>query len=81
MCEHKNIMVVHYANEETKMYVGCRVRCIDCDTYLFKSKDKGYKLAYEYIEKNKNKFNTLLDYTCDELNYRFNIKDGFKMNR
>lgn len=51
MCEHKNIIVTHYANEETKMHIGCRVRCIDCDEILFKTKDKGKELAYDYIEK------------------------------
>ena len=77
MCEHKNIVVTHYVNEETNGFIGCSVRCDDCDTYLFKSKDKGYKLAYEYIENNKDKFNTLFDLTEDGLNDRFNIKDGF----
>ena len=46
MCEHKNIVVTHYANEETNGFIGCSVRCDDCDTYLFKSNDKGYKFAY-----------------------------------
>ena len=77
MCKHKNIIVAHYANEETGGFIGCSVRCDDCDTYLFKSKDKGYKLAYEYIENNKDKFDTLFDLTEDGLNDRFNIKDGF----
>ena len=77
MCKHKNIVVIHYANEETNGFMGCEVRCYDCDTYLFKSKDKGYKLAYEYIENNKDKFDTLFDYTCDDLNKKFNIKNGF----
>ena len=77
MCEHKNIVVTHYVNEETNGFIGCSVRCDDCDTYLFKSKDKGYKLAYEYIENNKDKFDTLFDSTEDGLNDRFNIKDGF----
>lgn len=77
MCEHKNIVVTHYVNEETNGFIGCSVRCDDCDTYLFKSKDKGYKLAYEYIENNKDKFDTLFDLTEDGLNDRFNIKDGF----
>lgn len=77
MCEHKNIVVTHYVNEETNGFIGCGVRCDDCDTYLFKSKDKGYKLAYEYIENNKDKFDTLFDLTEDGLNDRFNIKDGF----
>lgn len=77
MCEHKNIVVTHYVNEETNGFIGCSVRCDDCDTYLFKSKDKGYKLAYEYIENNRDKFDTLFDLTEDGLNDRFNIKDGF----
>ena len=77
MCEHKNIIVAHYANEETNGFIGCRVRCDDCGVYLFRSKDKGYKLAYEYIENNKDKFDTLFDLTEDSLNDRFNIKDGF----
>lgn len=77
MCEHKNIVVTHYVSEETNGFIGCSVRCDDCDTYLFKSKDKGYKLAYEYIENNKDKFDTLFDLTEDGLNDRFNIKDGF----
>lgn len=77
MYEHKNIVVTHYVNEETNGFIGCSVRCDDCDTYLFKSKDKGYKLAYEYIENNKDKFDTLFDLTEDGLNDRFNIKDGF----
>lgn len=76
MCEHKNIVVTHYANEETNNRIGCRVRCDDCDEMLFKTKDKGIKLAYDFIEKNKNKFDTLIDLTCDELNSKFNIKDG-----
>lgn len=77
MCEHKNIIVAHYANDETNMRIGCRIRCVDCDKYLFKSKDGGINLAYRYLEKNKNKFDTLIDYTCDNLNDRFNIKSGF----
>lgn len=76
MCEHKNIIVTHYANEETKMHIGCRVRCIDCDEMLFKTKDKGIDLAYEYIERNKGRFDTLDDFTCDELNNRFGIKES-----
>lgn len=77
MCKHKNIIVAHYVNEETGGFIGCEVRCYDCDTYLFKSKDRGCRLAYEYIENNKDKFNTLFDLTEDGLNDRFNIKDGF----
>ncbi|MFQ6896473.1 MAG: hypothetical protein ACLRSH_06655 [Turicibacter sp.] len=76
MCEHKNIVVAHYANEETNNRIGCRVRCIDCDEMLFETKDKGVKLAYDFIKENKNKFDTLIDLTCDELNGKFNIKDG-----
>lgn len=74
VCKHKNILVAHYANEETKMSIGCRVRCIDCDKMLFKTKDKGKEIAYKYIEDNKDKFSTLDDFTCDELNNRFGIK-------
>lgn len=76
MCEHKNIVVAHYSDEETNNRIGCRVRCDDCDEMLFKTKDKGVKLAYDFIEANKNKFDTLIDLTCDELNIKFNIKDG-----
>lgn len=79
MCEHRNIIVDHYANKETSMHIGCRVRCADCDKYLFKSKEKGINLAYEYIKNNKEKFDTLRDYTCDKLNSRFDIKDGFEL--
>ena len=43
---------------------------------LFETKDKGVKLAYDFIKENKNKFDTLIDLTCDELNGKFNIKDG-----
>lgn len=75
MCEHKNIIVTHYANEETEMFIGCRVRCIDCDEMLFEAKGKEKELAYEYIEKNKDEFDTLDDWTCDELNSRFGIQD------
>lgn len=74
-CEHKNIIVVHYANEETEMCIGCKVRCIECDEILFKTKGKEKELAYKYIEENKDKFNTLDDWTCDGLNKRFDIKE------
>ena len=74
-CEHKNIIVGHYANEETEMYIGCRVRCAECDKILFKTKGKEKELAYKYIEENKYKFDTLDDWTCDELNKRFGIKE------
>ena len=43
MCKHKNIVVIHYANEETNGFMGCEVRCYD----------------------------------CDDLNKKFNIKNGF----
>ncbi|MGL5751989.1 MAG: hypothetical protein ACRCXT_15765 [Paraclostridium sp.] len=75
MCEHKNIIVIHYANEETEMHIGCKVRCIDCEEVLFKTEGKKKELAYEYIEKNKDKFDTLDDFTCDGLNKRFGIKE------
>lgn len=75
MCEHKNIIVTHYANEETKMFIGCRVRCLDCDEMLFKTKGKEKELAYKYIESNKESFDTLDDWTCDDLNDRFGIKE------
>lgn len=74
-CVHKNIIVVHYANEETKMSIGCKVRCIECDEILFKAIGKEKELAYKYIEENKDKFDTLDDWTCDGLNKRFGIKE------
>ena len=46
MCEHKNIIVLHYVNEEAEMFIGCKVRCIDCDEILFKTKGKEKELAY-----------------------------------
>ncbi len=75
MCEHKNIIVLHYVNEEAEMFIGCKVRCIDCDEILFKTKGKEKELAYDYIEKNKDKFDTLDDWTCDGLNDKFGIKE------
>lgn len=80
MCEHKNIVVTHYVDEETNKRVGCRVRCDDCNEIIFKTKDKGVKLAYEFIDINKDKFETLIDLTCDELNSKFDIADGFYFN-
>lgn len=46
--------------------------------HLFKSKNRGIDIAYEYIKNNKDKFDTLFDYTCDDLNNRFDIIDGFE---
>lgn len=51
------------------------MRCINCGELLFKTKDKEKELAYGYIEKNKDKFDSLDDWTCDGLNNRFNIKE------
>lgn len=67
--------MIHYVSKETDMFIGCRVRCINCGELLFKTKDKEKELAYGYIEKNKDKFDSLDDWTCDGLNNRFNIKE------
>ena len=77
-CEHKNIIVAHYAYHvkgEIGDRTSCKVRCKDCGKVLFESKDKGVEVSYNYIEENKDKFESLLDMTCDSLNKRFNIKD------
>ena len=75
-CEHKNIVVAHYAYHvegEIGDRIACKVRCKDCGKVLFESKDKGIEVAYSFIEENKDKFDTLFDMTCDYLNDRFNI--------
>lgn len=91
MCTHKNIIVSHYSihfEAETGNRIACEVRCADCDTILYRYKKQdnnevySYKKyvqeAYNYIHKNKHKFETLIDLTCNNLNDKYQIEDGLK---
>lgn len=78
ICEHKNIVVAHYAihvEGEIGDRVSCKVICRECDKVLFDSKNRDIELAYQYIENNKEKIDTLMDMTCDNLNERYSIKE------
>ena len=75
MCEHKNVVVAHYAlhiEGEVGFRRGCDVCCADCDKILFDGKTD-IQSAYDYIGNNKSNFNTLADFTCDNLNERYSI--------
>lgn len=77
MCNHKNIVVAHGINEINQVY--SEVYCRDCKATLYKSdiRDKHSDLACKYIEDNKEKFETLVDLTCDNINKRCRIMLGF----
>lgn len=91
MCNHKNIVVSHYLvhfEGEVGNRIACEVRCADCDAILYKYKkqddnevysyNKYVQEAYNYIDRNKDKFETLIDLTCNNLNDKYKIKDGLK---
>jgi hypothetical protein len=80
ICNHENIICANYGfhvKGEIGDYLAGEVRCKDCEEVLFKSDDQGSEKAYEYIDKNKDKFMTLIDLTCDDLNKKYNIPSGF----
>lgn len=80
MCNHEHIVVAHYGfhvEGEVGDRKACVVRCADCDKKLFRSNSLGVKIAYDYIDKNRFNFKTLADLTCDELNKKYGIADGF----
>ena len=91
MCSHKNIVVAHYGvhfDGEIGDRIVCKIRCRDCDSviYQYDKKDakevysysKYVQEAYDYIDRNKDKFETLIDLTCDNLNDKYKIKCGLK---
>ena len=91
MCSHKNIIVAHYGvhfEGEIGDRIACEIRCKDCNTIVYQydkkevkevySYNKYVQGVYDYIDKNKDKFETLIDLTCDNLNDRYKIKDGLK---
>lgn len=77
-CKHENVIAVHNSIGNT-LTKECQVRCKDCKEVLYQSQNKGIEQAYDFIEKNKSSYKTLMDYTCDLLNERFDIADGFEM--
>lgn len=77
MCNHKNIVVAHGSDVNNKVH--SEVYCKNCKQTLYTSdiRDVHSELACKFIKDNKEKFETLVDLTCDNINKRCGIRLGF----
>lgn len=76
-CKHKNLAVFHFADENNWLCVS--VECLDCNKEVHTNKyyhSKDICENYKYINDNKNNISSLIDLTSDDLNLKFNIKEG-----